>query len=150
MATHSSVLAWRIPGTVEPGGLLSMGSHRVGHDWRDLAAVAAGGILSPLVAQMAKNLPAMQETWAQSRGWGNPLEEGMATHSSILAWRVPWTEEPGGLQSVGLQRVGHDWAAKHSTEVSSKTSRLDIQCLAAFLCCPASSPPYTQLVERMT
>ena len=57
---------------------------------------------------MAKNLPAMQETWAQSRGWGNPLEEGMATHSGILAWRIPRTEEPGGLQSVGLQRVGHD------------------------------------------
>ena len=66
-----------------------------------------------LVAQMAKNLLAMQETWVQSLSWEDPLEEGMATHSSILAWRIPWTEDPGGLQSMGLQsvgsqRVGHD------------------------------------------
>ena len=50
-----------------------------------------------------KNPPAMQETWVQSLGWENPLEKEMATHSSILAWRIPWTEEPGGLQSMGLQ-----------------------------------------------
>ena len=61
-----------------------------------------------LVAQLVKNLPAMQETWVQSLGWEDPLERGMATHSSIFAWRIPWTEEPGGLQSTGLQRVGHD------------------------------------------
>ena len=61
-----------------------------------------------LVAQMVKNLPAMQETWVQSLGRENPLEKGIATHSSILAWRIPWTEEPGGLQSVGSQRVGHN------------------------------------------
>ena len=54
-----------------------------------------------LVAQMVKNLPAMQETWVQSLGWEDPLEEDMATHSSILAWRIPWTDEPGGLQSIG-------------------------------------------------
>ena len=54
-----------------------------------------------LVAQMVKNLPAMRETWVQSQGWEDPLEEGMATHSIILAWRIPWTEEPGGLQSTG-------------------------------------------------
>ena len=54
---------------------------------------------------MVKNPPAMQETWVRSLGWEDSLEEGMATHSSILAWRVPWTEEPGGLQSMGLQRV---------------------------------------------
>ena len=63
---------------------------------------------SPLVAQTIKNLPAMLETWVRSLGWEDPLEEGMATHSSILAWRVPWTEEPGRLQSIRLQRVGHD------------------------------------------
>jgi len=57
---------------------------------------------------MVKNLPAMQETRIQSLGWENPLEKGMATYSSILAWRIPWTEQPGGLQSMGLQRVGHD------------------------------------------
>ena len=59
-------------------------------------------------AQMVKNLPAMQETQVQSLGWEDSLEKGMATHSSILAWRIPWTEEPGGLQSMGLLRVGHD------------------------------------------
>ena len=57
---------------------------------------------------MVKNPPAMQETWVQSSGWKDPMEEGMATHSSILAWRVPWTEEPGGLQSMRSQGVGHD------------------------------------------
>ena len=53
--------------------------------------------ISSLVAQLAKNLPAVQETRVQSLGWEDPLEEGMATHSSILSWRIPWTEEPGGL-----------------------------------------------------
>ena len=61
-----------------------------------------------LVAQRVKNLPSMQETQVQSLGWEDSLEKEMATHSSILAWRIPWTEEPGGLQSMGLQRVGHD------------------------------------------
>ena len=60
------------------------------------------------VAQMVKNLPAMQKTQVQSLGRKDPLEKGMTTHSSILAWRIPWTEEPSGLQSMGLQRVGHD------------------------------------------
>ena len=63
---------------------------------------------SSLVAQTGKNLPVMQETWVQTLGWEDPLEKGMATHSSVLAWRIPWTEEPGGLQSMGPQRVGHD------------------------------------------
>ena len=57
---------------------------------------------------MVKNLPAMQETWAQSLGWEDYLEEGMGTHSSIIAKRIPWTEEPGGLLSMGSQRVGHN------------------------------------------
>ena len=57
---------------------------------------------------MVKNLLAMWETQVQSLGWEDPLEEGMATHSSILAWRIPWTGVPGGLQSMGLQRVGHN------------------------------------------
>ena len=60
-----------------------------------------------LVAQTVKNLPAMQETWVQCLGWEDPLEKEMAPHSSILAWRILWTEEPGGLRSMGLQRVGH-------------------------------------------
>ena len=57
---------------------------------------------------MVKNLPTMQETQVQSLGWEDPQEEGMATHSSILAWRISWTEETGGLQSMGSQRVGRD------------------------------------------
>ena len=57
---------------------------------------------------MVKNLPAMRETWGPSPGLEDPLEEGMATRSSILAWRIPWTEEPGGLQSTGPQTVRHD------------------------------------------
>ena len=62
------------------------------------------------VAQMVKNLPTMQETSVRSLGQEDPLEKGMATHCSIFAWRIPWREEPGGLQFVGSQRVGHDWA----------------------------------------
>ena len=61
-----------------------------------------------LVAQMIKNLPARQETWVPSLGQENPLEKGMATHSSILAWRILWTEKPGELQSMALQRVRHN------------------------------------------
>ena len=59
------------------------------------------------MAQKVKHLPTMWETWVQSLGREDPLEKEMATHSSILTWRIPWTEEPGRLQSVGLQRVGH-------------------------------------------
>ena len=61
-----------------------------------------------LVAQLVKNPPVMQETWVRSLGWEDPLEKGKAAHSSILAWRIPWTEEPGGLQPVGSQRIRHD------------------------------------------
>ena len=60
------------------------------------------------VAQMVKNLPAMQETQVQSLGQEDPLDKRMATHSNILAWRIPWTKEPGGLQSVGSRRAGHN------------------------------------------
>ena len=64
--------------------------------------------MASLVVQRVKNAPAMQETQVQSLGWEDPLEKEMATHSSILAWEIPRTEEPGGLQSIGLQRVRHD------------------------------------------
>ena len=74
--------------------LPEMGSHRVGHAWSNLAAATA----------------AMRETRVWSLGWEDPLEKEMATHSSILAWKIPWMEKPGRLQSMGLQRVGHDWA----------------------------------------
>ena len=66
--------------------------------------MGTGPVGASLVAQSVKNLPAMQETWVQFLGREDPLEKEMATHSSILAWRIPWTEEPGGLQSIGSQK----------------------------------------------
>ena len=74
--------------------------------WAD--SLPSSSTRASVVAQMIKNLPAMQETWVQSLGQEDPLEKEMATHSSILAWKIPWTEEPGGLQSIGSQKVGHD------------------------------------------
>ena len=68
-----------------------------------------------LMAQMGKNLPVMQETWVQSLGQGDPLEKGMATNPSILAWRISCSEEPGGLQSMGSRRVRHDWVTNTFT-----------------------------------
>ena len=62
----------------------------------------------------------MQETWVPSLGGEEPLEKEMATHSSILAWKIPWTKEPGGLQSMGLQRIEHNWATKHILKGMSK------------------------------
>ena len=159
MATHSSILAWRILWTQEPSGLQFMGSQRIRHDsatehthmeaeaqdrgpcrfgffsgrrlsfcavtWSSLCACAPGASLcptfcflqghqsdkikaqtqltpwAPLVAHMAKNPPLMLETWVRSLPWEDPLEKGMATHSSILAWKIPWTEEPGRLRFPG-------------------------------------------------
>ena len=69
---------------------------------------AQNNIWVSLVAQRVKRLPAMQETWVRSLGQEDPLEKGMAIHSSILAWRIPWIEEPDGLQFLGSQRVGHN------------------------------------------
>ena len=69
---------------------------------------------SSLVPHTVKNLPAMQETQVQSLGWKEHLKKGMATHSSILAWSIPWTEEPGRLQCMGSQRVWQNWATKHT------------------------------------
>ena len=66
-----------------------------------------------LVAQMVKDLPATQETWVQSLGWDDPLEKGMATHSSILAWRIPWIEEPGQLHPWGCKELVRDHAHMH-------------------------------------
>ena len=67
-----------------------------------------GFFMAPLMAQKVKNLPATQETWVRSLGWKDLLETGMATHSSFLAWRIPWTDESDRLQSMGSQRVGRD------------------------------------------
>ena len=131
MATHSSILAWRIPGTGEPGGLPSMGSHRVRHDWSKLAAAAAAGLNSregngnPLQYSCLED-PMDGGAWkavvhgvAKSRTQLSDftftfhflaLEKEMATHSSVLTWRNPGMAEPGGLLSMGSHRVGHDWS----------------------------------------
>ena len=93
-----------------------------------LSPLLCGKILSnkraSLVAQRVKRLPAMQETGVRSLGREDPLEKEMATHSSILAWRIPWTEEADGLQSTGSQRVGHDWAT--SLSLSNKGRKRQI------------------------
>ena len=75
-----------------------------------------------LMAQMIKNPPAKQETSVRSLGWEDPLEKGMATQSSILAWRIPWTEEPGRLQSMGSQRVRYDWVTNTHTHIHLHTA----------------------------
>ena len=97
MAIHCCILAWKIPWAEESGELQFMGLQGIGHD-----------LMTSLVAQTVKRLPAMQETRVWSLAREDPLEKGMAIHSSILAWRIPWTEEPGGLQSMRTQRVGHN------------------------------------------
>ena len=75
--------------------------------WKDMCPYVHCSIM---VTQTVKNLPAMQETWVWSLGQEDALKKEMASHSSILAWRIPWAEDPGGLKSMGLQRVRHDWA----------------------------------------
>ena len=77
------------------------------------------GVWASLVAQRVKCLPAMWETWVQSQDRDDPLEKEMATHSSTLAWKIPWTKEPGRLQSKGSQRVRHDWATSLQGPVMS-------------------------------
>ena len=105
MAAHSSTFAWKIPWTEEPGRLQSVGLQRVGHGWKTWTS---------LVAQTVKRLSTMQETWVPSLGREDPLEKEMAIYSSTIAWKIPWTEEPGRLQSMGSQRVRHDWATSLS------------------------------------
>ena len=94
MATHCCILAWEISSTEEHGRPQSMESQSVGHTY--------------LVAQMVKRLSTMWETWVQSLSWEDPLEKEMVIHSSTIAWKIPWTEEPGRLQSIRLQRVRRD------------------------------------------
>ena len=79
-----------------------------------------------LVVQLVENGPVMQETLVWYLCWEDSLEKGMATHSSILAWKIPWTEEPGGLQSMGSQRVRHEWAAKPLWDIDNVLEFLKI------------------------
>ena len=88
----------------------------------DIPDVVKASLWASLVAQMVKNPPAVWETWVQSLGWKELMEKGMAAHSSILAWRIPQTEEPGGLQSMGLQRGRQDWATNTHTHTKHHSS----------------------------
>ena len=83
------------------------------------ASVLPMNIGASLMTQMVNNLPIMQETWVQSLVWEDPLEKGIATHSNILVWRISWTEEPGGLQPMGSQRIRHDGATNSNTIIFS-------------------------------
>ena len=85
------------------------------------------------MVQIVKNLPAMRKTWVQSLGQEDPLEKEMATHSSILDWRIPWTEEPGRLQSLGSQRVWHDWATNTHTHKPTQPFKINWMELISFV-----------------
>ena len=117
------------------------------NSWWFLQVGRAGGIpkrMHPaLVAQMVKNLPTMQETTVQSLGQEDPLEKGMATHFSILAWRMPRTEEPGELQSMGSQRTGHSWVTNIHTP--GKGDSWSWRSVGAE-CCAGQSPPTRMLL----
>jgi len=123
MATHYSVLAWRILWTEEPGGLQSMESQRIRQDWTtNTFAFSFQATQTSLVAQTVNRLSMMRETRVRSLGWEDPLEKEMAIHSSTIAWKTPWTEEPSRLQSMGLQRVGNDWATSRSSTLHTLCS----------------------------
>ena len=135
MAIQSSILAWRIPGTEEPGRLQSIGLQRVRDDWREehmrqcsrkLLSLPGSIELASLVAQKVKSLPAMQETWVWSLVWEDFLEKGMATH--ILARRIPWTEET----IHGSYRVGNDWATCSSSVLHFAHTRVLNQIFLSF------------------
>ena len=98
-----------------------------------------------LVAQMVKRLPAMQETWVWSLGQEDPLEKEMETHSSILAWKIPWTEEPGGPQSMGSQKVGHNWVTNTHTHTHTHVYMYVINAVSQFSCSVVSdsATPWT-------
>ena len=99
--------------------------------WKGGTLVNPRFTYASLVTQMVKNLPAVQETQVRSLGREDPLEKEMATHSSVLAGRIPWTEEPGGLQSTGSQRVGNDWATNTSTLSRSSMSNCSADQLSS-------------------
>ena len=103
----------------------------------------------PLVAQSVRNLPADQETWVWPLGQEDPLEKRTAPHSSILAWRIPWTEEPGGPQSMGRQRVGHDLGTNTFTLMMRHESWLqDALCLGRILKFLTQKPLRTWFLPR--
>ena len=117
-AIHSSlVLGSRFPPShcVDPPGVVLWRYRVRGFIWYEY--IPQNILWASLVAQAVKNLPAMEEMWVQFLGREDPLEKGMAIHSSILAWEISWMEEPGRLQSMGPQRVGYDWASSTYTYI---------------------------------
>ena len=94
-------------------------------------------IRASLVAQRVKSLPAMRETRVRSLGWEDPLEKEIATHSSTFAWKIQWTEKPGRLQSMGLQRIGHDWGTFTSLLTNIGCS---VQFISVTQSCPTLQP----------
>ena len=115
MATHSSILAWRILWAEEPSGLQSMGLHRIGHDWAHTYTHACITSCKQAVCRLffGSFLETRGGFWFELSS-NEDLELVCSTvvtaiHSSTIAWKIPWTEEPGRLQSMGSQRVGHDW-----------------------------------------
>ena len=126
MATHSSTLAWKIPWTEQPGRLQSRGSRRVGHNWVTSLSLFTfmhwrrkwqlTPVFLPEESKGRRSLVGcclwgcrVGHDWSNLAAAAFNSEKAMATHSSTLAWKIPWMEEPGRLQSVGLWRVGHDW-----------------------------------------
>ena len=112
MASHSSMLAWEIQRTEEPSGHSCCGDRVAKSQSQASTARDQDDIGASLLARLVKNLPAMQETQVRLLGQEDLLEKEMATHSGTLAWRIPGTEEPGGLPSTGSHRVGHNLATK--------------------------------------
>ena len=112
----ASVLPMNIQGWFPLGltGWISLQSKGLWRVFSNTNSSALRFLWTSLVAQMVKHLPAMQETWVWSLGWEDPLEKEMATHSSILVWKIPWMEEPGKLQPMWLQRFRQDWATSLS------------------------------------
>ena len=122
MATNSNIFTWRIPWTGEAHQLEGKG----GQLMKSPSSAASQ------VAQMVRNLPVMGETWVQSLGQEDPLEKGMTAHSSILRWRIQWTEEPSGLLSMLPQRAGHDWATNSSLPYKSLNKLLNLFLFYSF------------------
>ena len=106
-------------------------------------AVILDDYRASLVAQRVKRLPTMWETWVRFLGREDPLEKEMATHSSTLAWKIPWSEKPGRLQSMGSQRVGHDWAtSRHNVIVLQWLCCITVYCvIIAQSCLTLCNPP---------